>query len=262
MRKILNALVLLSVMMGSAFAGPVTSPDRPFTLRELDYSPLLFEYHGITTGAKRQSYYYPQRDSAWRRGAYLQDTSALAWLRDSSGSAFIAASPILAFDLRGGKALSDTIQGYEGGLYLRGFKDSLEFFVDARMFSEGHDAYPPRSWDREFLEVQGNKGIEGEIEYSSYSRFRGHFSLNMGWSRLDFARDVQHWGPGYYNNLSLNQFAAPYSQMSLETQVGPLTVVSLYGDLRIADATQNTAASMSDENLKARNLYGHRYELN
>ena len=64
-----------------------------------------------------------------------------------------------------------------------------------------------------------------------------------------------HWGLGYYNNLSLNQFAVPYNSMSLELQLGPLSVVSFYGDLLIHNN------SMSMQNKTSRNLYGHRYEL-
>jgi hypothetical protein len=64
-----------------------------------------------------------------------------------------------------------------------------------------------------------------------------------------------HWGPGYYNNLTLNQFALPYNMMSLDLVIGPLRVMSFYGDMRIYNN------SMSDGNKDDRNVFGHRYEL-
>ena len=57
----------------------------------------------------------------------------------------------------------------------------------------------------------------------------------------------------YYNNLALNQFSLPFNSMSLDLQVGPLTVISVYGDLRVYKGNVN------EGNKNARNLYGHRY---
>ena len=81
-------------------------------------------------------------------------------------------------------------------------------------------------------------------------------AANLGFGRLMLARDVFHFGPGYYNNLTLNQYALPYNTLSFEFHVGPLSVISLYGDLRIYPN------SMSNKNTNDRNLYAHRYELN
>lgn len=182
----------------------------------------------------------------------------------------VAASIVGGIDYRGGehindvdhrgmrtgsKTVGDTIwPGIDGGLYLRGYIDSVDFVLDARIYSEGHSAKNPRSFDREFLENQREENNSG-VEYTSYARYRTHFAFNYDWLRLDFGRDVMHWGPGYYNNLSLNQFAIPYNMMSLDLMIGPLRVMSFYADLRIYN-------SMSDKNKEfTRNLFGHRYEL-
>ena len=178
----------------------------------------------------------------------------------------IAASIVGGIDYRGGEyvndvdlrrknSIGDTIwPGIDGGLYLRGYIDSVDFVLDARIYSEGHSAKNPRSFDREFLENQREENNSG-VEYTSYARYRTHFAFNYDWLRLDFGRDVMHWGPGYYNNLSLNQFAIPYNMMSLDLMIGPLRVMSFYADLRIYN-------SMSDKNKEfTRNLFGHRYEL-
>ena len=182
----------------------------------------------------------------------------------------IAASIVGGIDYRGGeyindvdhrglrtgsKTVGDTIwPGIDGGLYLRGYIDSVDFVLDARIYSEGHSAKNPRTFDREFIEFQRDENNSG-VEYTSYARYRTHFAFNYDWLRLDFGRDVMHWGPGYYNNLSLNQFAIPYNMMSLDLMIGPLRVMSFYADLRIYN-------SMSDKNKEfTRNLFGHRYEL-
>jgi len=221
---------------------PTYNVERPYTLRMLDFSPLLYRFHDITIGYEAQSFYYPQINPNFRRNA----------------KPMIEVSPVLAFDLRGGEHLGDTINGYEGGLFVRGYKDSMEFWLDARIFSERHSAKVAKSWDREFLENQGDKPNQGsgalkEVKYSSYARYRGHFTLRLGFANLDFARDVQHWGPGYYSNLTLNQAAVPYNQVALSTKIGSLSVVSLYADL---DAGENSMSKNA-----SRNLYGHRYEL-
>jgi hypothetical protein len=246
--SLLKKLLIIALFFAQVFAFAqnysTINANRPYTLRALDYAPLLNRYHDITAGGAPQTFFYPQIDSAYR---------------PQNSRAGISANPILAFDARGGKQLGDTIMSYEGGLFLSGYIDSLEFWLDARIFSEKHSQTDsPQSWDREFLETQGNKPEQGsgalkEISYSSYARYRGHFALRMGFANLDFARDVQHWGPGYYSNLTLNQAAVPYNQIALSTKIGPLSVLSLYADLDAGDQSMRKSAS--------RNLYGHRYEL-
>ncbi|MDR2731829.1 MAG: hypothetical protein LBB36_01260, partial [Fibromonadaceae bacterium] len=224
----LPLFLILFFCLVSAFAEnyPTYNVNRPYTLRSLDYTPLLYHYHNITLGDAPQTFFYPQVNPYFRENFQ-------GLLRGINPDWGLEISPVLAFDIRGGKNLGDTIQGYEGGLFVRGYKDSIDFWLDARIFSEGHSSKKPQSWDREFLENQGQewKDLKGEVEYSSYARYRGHFMVRMGWATLDFARDVPHWGPGYYNNLTLNQGAVPYNQIALSTKIGPLSVISLYGDL-------------------------------
>jgi hypothetical protein len=235
------------VLIAAAFA-QTHNVDRPYTLRLLDYSPLLSRYHDISAGDAPQVFSYPRIDSTFRQN---KDSLGFFWYAHNGNSA-ISARPVLAWDMRGGKALGDTITGYELGLFLNGYIDSVEFWLDTRIFSEGHSAEPPKSWDREFLENQGNKDIDGEVKYSSYARYRGHIAMRMGWAILDFARDAAHWGPGYYNNLTLNQNAVPYNQITLSTKIGPFSVTSLYADLDPGASSMRKGIS--------RNLYGHRYE--
>ena len=275
------SFAFLLVVSESFAASPVIEPVHSFNLRTLETSPMLFEYHRQTTGNERQYFTYPRRDTTFRKNFTRTEENALLYFDNlrgpgilgnglDSGNAIprvaIAASVVGGIDFRGGEkvndmdhrggnSIGDTIwPGIDGGLYLRGFVDSLDFVLDARIYSEGHSAKKPRSFDREFLEVQKEENNSG-VEYTSYARYRTHFAFNYDWLRLDFGRDVMHWGPGYYNNLSLNQFAIPYNMLSLDLMVGPLRVTSFYADLRIY-------ASMDDRNKEnTRNLFGHRYEL-
>lgn len=246
-------LLLAAVLCSIALASPVISPERN-NLKLLETAPMLFEFHRLTTSAANQEFHYPQRDSAWRANAAEREKNAL--LKYGSNRAFLATSLVGGVDYRGGETFGDTIwPGIDGGLYLKGYLDSLEFVLDARIYSEGHSAARPKSYDGEYIDFQA-EGTNDGIEYASYARYRGHMSLNMGFARFDVGRDVMHWGPGYYNNLALNQFSLPFNSMSLDLQVGPLTVVSVYGDLRVYKGNVN------EGNKNARNLYGHRYELN
>jgi hypothetical protein len=261
-------LLLLIFCLAKSFAQSYSTynVDRPYTLRYLNHSPLLYHYHDITIGTVPQFFFYPRIDSSFRQN---RDSSSLLFWYSQTGNAGLNIKPVLAWDIRGGKLLGDTIMSYEGGMHLSGYIDSVEFWLDARMFSEGHSANKSKSWDREFLENQGNKPNQGsgalkEIKYSSYTRYRGHFAMRMGWAVLDFGRDAQHWGPGYYNNLSLNQASVPYNQITLSTKIGPLSVISLYGDLdpggKCTIQDRCTATNSMGKEV-SRNLYGHRYEF-
>jgi len=289
-KKSARAAILFAAFLGGTFsanaASPVIAPDNNRNLRLLETAPLLFEYHRQTIGDEPQSFAYPRRDTTFRKQFAETERNALLYYDNVQGSSIsghgnefyceesdtacvalrretflkdpkiaIAASLVGGMDYRGGESLNDTIwPGIDGGLYLRGFADSVDFVLDARIYDEGHSAEWPRSWDREFLEVQKEENNSG-IEYTSYARYRAHFAFNHDWLRLDFARDALHWGPGYYNNLTLNQFSVPYNMMNLDMQIGPLRVISFYADLRIY-------SSMSMKNKdESRNLFGHRYEL-
>jgi len=245
----LRRLLFIIVLFTPIWASPIISTDRNLSLKTLESRSLLFEYHKMTTVDSKRSYYFPRRDSSWKK----QEEQSLLHYGESRGAFW--ASIIGGIDYRGSSALNDTIfPGVDGGLYLRGYLDSLEFMIDARIYNERHYSDKIKSFDREFLEHQKAENNSG-FEYTSYARYRGHFALNIGFARLDLARDALHWGPAYYNNLTLNQFSVPYNSMSLELQLGPLSVLSFYGDLMIY------ASSMSDKNKDNRHVYGHRYEL-
>ena len=209
-----------------AFAETVSSPvigaERTRNLRGLDYAPMLLEYHRQTVGEGRHFFTYPRRDTTFRKEFEKNNSNAMAYFKSEENSSHkfaIAVSPVFGIDYRSSTALGDTIwPAFDGGLFIRGFADSVDFDLDARIYSEGHSAKKPKSYDYEVFDVQSSDR-------------------------------------GYYNNLSLNQFALPYNMLSLDVTFGPLRVFSVYADLRV------NSWSYSKDNLNDRNLYAHRYEL-
>ncbi len=267
MKKI---FVILLIFATVASAQSVLGTEHNRNLRTLDYLPMLMDYHRQTVGDSRQFFTYPRRNADFVRNFAKTERNALIYYADSIGAGSdahrfaIAASPVLGIDYRGGESLGDTIwPGVDGGLYLRGYADSLDFDLDARIYSESHSAKKAKSYDGEVFDVQTEGGNAG-ADYVSYARYRAHLNLNYAWVRVSLARDVLHWGPGYYNNLTLNQFALPYNMLNLEMQFGPLHVFSAYADLRISsvyDDKKVQSWDIYDYNLNDRNLYVHRYEL-
>ena len=259
MKAFFASLILATIVFAETGRSPVISSERTRNLRGLDYAPMLFEYHRQTVDDGRHFFIYPRRDTTFQKDFYKNHGNAMAFFESDSASSHkfaIAVSPILGIDYKSSSALGDTIwPAIDGGLFIRGFADSLDFDLDARIYSEGHAAKKPKSCDHEVFDVQSKDRGDGGIDYVSFARYRAHLALNYAWARLQLARDVLHWGPGYYNNLSLNQFALPYNMLSLDLTFGPLRIYSVYADLRV------NSWSYSKDNLNDRNLYAHRYEL-
>ena len=259
MKSIIACLVLAAIAFAEPGSSPVISSERTRNLRGLDYAPMLFEYHRQTVDDGRHFFTYPRRDTTFQKDFYKNHKKSMAFFESDSNYSHkfaIAVSPVIGIDYKSSSALGDTIwPAIDAGLFIRGFADSLDFDLDARIYSEGHAAKKPKSYDHEVFDVQSKDRGDGGIDYVSFARYRAHFALNYAWARLQLARDVLHWGPGYYNNLSLNQFALPYNMLSLDLTFGPLRIYSVYADLRV------TSWSYSKDNLNDRNLYAHRYEL-
>ena len=92
-----------------------------------------------TVGSERQFFTYPRRNYNFVRDFANKESGAVIYYADSIGSGkdahrfAIAASPMVGLDYQGGEVLGDTIwPGIDGGLYLRGYADSLDFDLDAR----------------------------------------------------------------------------------------------------------------------------------
>jgi hypothetical protein len=259
MKALFAVLALATVVFAETGFSTVVGSERTRNLRGLEYAPMLLEYHRQTVGEGRHFFTYPRRDTTFRKNFYKNHKNSMAFFESDSNSSHkfaIAVSPILGIEYKSSTVIGDTIwPAIDGGLFVRGYADSLDFDLDARIYSEGHAAKKPKSYDYEVFDVQSKDRGDGGIDYVSFARYRAHLALNYDWARLQFARDVLHWGPGYYNNLSLNQFALPYNMLSLDLTFGPLRIYSVYADLRV------NSWSYSKDNLNERNFYAHRYEV-
>ena len=167
--RLTKAALLLTALLFTApyAASPFFSAERSRNLRTLETTPLLFEYHRETVSGSKQVFYYPRRDTGFRKGFAQSEKRALLGYQDEKQA--IAASLVGGIDYRGGERLGDTIwPGIDGGLYLRGYRDSVEFMLDARIYMENHSSDYPKSFDGEFVEFQKEENNSG-VEYASYA---------------------------------------------------------------------------------------------
>ena len=241
MRLLLIAILLCDFCLAPlSLAEPVVGSVRINNLRQLDNTVLLFDYHRQTIGEIRQFFTYPRKNGEFVCSFAASERGALIYYADSLAGELpmrhlgIAVSPVAGLYYHDGGGLAQDYSdrfASEAGLYLRGYADSLDFDLDVRAYSG------ERSTDA--VEV--------------YVRYRGHLNFNYAWFRASFARDVLHWGPGYYNNLTFNQNALPYNMVNVDITFGPLHVFSVYTSLYENDA--------NGDKISKRNLYAHRYEL-
>jgi hypothetical protein len=126
------------------------------------------------------------------------------------------------------------------------------FLIDARIFTE--NAGGGRAYDREGEDKQ-DEAATGTLSFDSYARFRGNLSLDAAFGRFTVARDAVHWGPGIFGNLVFQQDAVPFNHLKYAAALGPVRIVSLYGELIVGPGYLDSLS------LKERKLYAHRYEL-
>lgn len=263
-REIIALLFFGAAIFACASTGPIISanPNASFATGNAYLQqgvPLLLEYHSLTTGDSRQRFAYPQRNYEFR-SATQKFNASVDWLQmgadlDLNASLFSAFSDgDAAQDGQVGSAPDDyTLPGFSAGISAAGYIDSLDFDLNAALYVERHDLENPTTADRQETDwVLWNHEDRNVI---NYKRMQGHFGLNYAWLRLEMGRDALHWGPGFYNNLTLNRQAVPYGYFSVDLVFGPLRVISFYSKLEI----DSVGTKIHSEG--RRHLYGHRYEL-
>lgn len=222
--------------------------ERPYSLGHPFAHPLEAAHGRAVRGEAPLGFAFPVFASA-----ECDDASRprLAW-SDSSGARAVGLLGLLGGEYRsryGGVSAAEA-----GGLF-SGRSGPVSFRLDARTTTEvGGDAGRP-SFDREDVDDQDEE-TTGALDYRSYSRFRGDLTADLGFGRLTVARDAAHWGPGLFLNPVFNQEAVPFFQYVFSTELGPLKVSSLYGDLAIGESQ-----AFDSKNLDGRHLFAHRYEL-
>ena len=246
-------LILGAAIFACASEGPVISanPNASFANGNAYLQqgiPLLFEYHRLTTGDSRQRFAYPQRNHAYRTAPkrFISSVDELQYGLDGNLHAGVFSTYNRADD--------DTVlPGGYGGISAAGYIDSLDFDFNAALHVERHDIENPPTADRQ--ETDWVLWDHDDSDVINYKRMQGHFGLNYAWLRLEMGRDALHWGPGFYNNLTLNRQTVPYGYFSVDLMFGPLRVISFYSKLEI----DSVGAKIHSDG--RRHLYGHRYEF-
>jgi hypothetical protein len=256
------SLGLLGSLAQAQPAQPNQPIDRPYSLRLGE--PLVLERQlgeALQAVQSPMSFMFPrpcvESESAHANGCALQhgfafaDTSA-ASVQGAQGrpSAALYLAPNLGYEWR---TSEEQVHAVEGGLQALGHRGNLSFRLDARMTTEMHEDFDHASYDREFIEKQDEEA-SGTIAYTSYSRYRGDLNYDAAIGRFSAGRDTPHWGPALYNNLVFHRDAIPFHYLTYSTGVGPLRVMTLYGQLQGEDNR------VSGRQAQSRSVYAHRYE--
>lgn len=241
----------LALVAGLAFptsAGNHNLPlDRPYTQRNLEPRLLEKEYARLAGGDAPLSFLFPRPCVSALDSSRACPEAFRASFRDSARDQGIGIAALGAAELR---PAGETVLAPEAGVLLSGHKGPASFSLDARFFLENAE----RDWvsyDGEEVDVQ-DEDVTGTSSYLSYARYRGELALDLPFGRLAAGRDAAHWGPALMGSLVFNQEAIPFHQYAFTTHLGPVTVHSLYGDLRAMGAAERSGG---------KDLYAHRYEL-
>lgn len=180
--------------------------------------------------------------------------------RDPSGWSFgdslrgqgLSVGPVAGYEYRGRR---DYAHALDFGMLSTGKTGALAFHLDARMFVEMQEKFHHASYDREIVDRQDEEA-SGTVAYSSYSRYRSNLTLDLPWGRFTAGRDAAHWGPGLFGNLVFHQDAVPFNQVTWLLDLGPVSVITLYGRLAI----RGDSLGGLDYGRDTRSIFAHRYE--
>lgn len=250
MIRALTMAIGSSVAGISAWGSSVQPLDHSFTLRNSEPAILEAEYRRMLEGTGPQTYIFPRAClSALDSSRVCPDPAHFRFV-DTVGSRRLSVSPVGGYEFR---SLGENVNAFDAGVVAAGNSGPLSFDLDARLFTELHEDFRHPSYDREFVERQ-DADASGSVAYSSYARHRSHFSYDWSWGRLTASHDAAHWGPGLYQNLTFSQEAVPFNQLAFTCHLGPVTVISLYGQLAPSQDWETDTTS------NKRSLYAHRYE--
>jgi hypothetical protein len=168
--------------------------------------------------------------------------------------------PKIGWEYRQLDSYQDVVQATDAGASVKGRKDNLHFYLDARITSESRESSHLYSYDREFYETQ-NADEFARFTYISYPRYKASLSLDFPFGDLGFRRDALQWGPGIFHNLSFNSQAIPFNHFYYKGKIGPVRVMSLWGQLSL-DSAQSVNSHSPEWNSDYRHVYAHRYEWN
>ena len=245
------ALSFLALSLTFAHVSPVISANPKASFANGDTYlqkgiPLLQEFHKLTTSDSKQSFAYPQRNYKFRATPKRINSSV-------NGVPFGLDANLLAGIYAAYNHADDTsvLPGGYVGISASGFIDSLDFDLNMAFFIENNHNYNVFDHKKDDWVLWNNENRD----FINYKSMQGRIGLNFAWLRLELGRDAMHWGPGFYNNLTLNRQAMPYGYFSINLTFGPLRVISFYSKLEI----DSVGSKIHSDG--RRHLYGHRYEL-
>ncbi|MBF0431207.1 MAG: hypothetical protein HQK83_08020, partial [Fibrobacteria bacterium] len=239
---------LLLLGLAEAFANFNVPLNRPYTLRNQTPFLLEAEFHRVIAEDTRYSLIYPRACISPLDSSQVCKEKPKFRLRNKEKELLLQIRPIIGTEYR---YIEQNISNTDFGLIISGFKGPASFYLDARMFTEVSKEIP-QSYDREYIDSQSVDNSDF-IAYNSFARYRSNFSYDMKWGRVTVAHDAVHWGPGLFTNLNFHQNAIPLNYLSFSTNIGPFSIISLYGQPLYQNAR---GGDISNE----RSLYAHRYE--
>lgn len=167
---------------------------------------------------------------------------------------FICIKPNIANEFNQIKNL-DHISGFDLGIYLYGKKDYLSFWLDGRIFTESHTSSNPYSLDGNFTENQIANEHGSKLSYSSYSRYIANMDIDTRIGNIGFSQNSLHWGPGVFQNLTLNRNSGAFPFAYWYASLGSMNAMSFFGRFN-----QAAYGKWDDNNFNY--IVGHRYEWN
>lgn len=243
--------IMAACLVAAASAGPANPNlplDRPTTQRNAEPGLIERERQRLMSGDSPMSFILPRPCvSPLDSGSVCGDPFRIRY-SDTAGNQDIGLSLLGAGEYRYDR---DPVWANEAGFLVGGHKGVASFRLDARVFNESLDGRTSRSYDGEAIDVQ-DADVTGTASFLSYARYRGEMALDLPFGRIAAGRDAAHWGPALMGNLVLNAQAIPFQQYAFTTHLGPVTVHTLYGELRSGGA---------DRLSKDKPMYAHRYEL-
>ncbi|MBF0433444.1 MAG: hypothetical protein HQK83_19360 [Fibrobacteria bacterium] len=247
-------LFVISILVQNSFSNFNLPLNRKYTLRNNQSFVLEQEHHRGIAGNKPLSYIFPQACNASVDSGQTCNRDT-AWLHynNQPNSTFFNLHLISGWEYHN---FGEASKGFDIGFILDGHKGPVSFYLDARVFGEVHEDPGHISYDREFVEKQNAENPGNSLSSTSFSRYRNNISYDFGWGRFSLARSSMHWGPGIFSNLVFHQDAIPFNQVVFTTSLGPLNVITVYGQLHL-----NTNSTFFRSSADSKNLYAHRYEF-
>jgi len=250
--KRIRTIVLLCVVFDTSALAvegfPFPKNASPcITTLNVDWS-LLKMYHHNTLDSGKAGYSFPNQGYMDRKTIQ----SERLYLGLERYRTAVSILPFIESDAKRVESQSLQLSAF-AGTGIAGWIDSLDYAFRVQYLAEYYEEdalHTLQCVDGVFW-----RSVNHEDEVNSAVTYDFMASFHHDWFQAEIGRNSAHWGPGFFNNLTLNQYSNPYSLIAIRLALGPLRVYSLYGNLRVAPWGEANA------DFSNRSLFAHRYEL-